>query len=392
MTPEAVPPAAPPTPPTDSRIPPAQHSRLPELVLAGAHRYQLVRAWPRGTGHALLELAAEDGTTVAGQWFADPAALDSAAATTPAPARVAGDVLLQPGGADARLRALPEVLAEDGARLVAHRPGRRAVVRLGAQDGSAREFAKVVRGSRAAGLARRGSLVAELVGDVVPVPRLLDTADVGRGILRWSVVPGRTFHDLGADEWAPEKARRAWEAAGRAVRHLHEAPRDRVTARHGATEELGAAADWLRPAVAHGLLDPALVTRATAHVTAALERVPADPPLGVLHRDLHDKQLLLDDAGTVGMIDVDTLAVGERALDVANLLVHLELRQAQGLLTPGVAAAARAGFLAGVGEVPGDRVDAYALATRLRLAGVYAFRPPWRKVAAALLRRVADRP
>ncbi len=366
--------------------------RLPDAVDDGSRGYRLVRAWPRGTEHALVELAAEDGATVAGQWFADPAALAAAAAATPAPARAAGDVLLQPEGADSRLRALPGVLAEADARMVAHRPGRRAVVRLGAPDGPPRAFVKVVRGSRAADLARRGGLVAELVGDAVPVPRLLDAAGVERGVLRWSVVPGRTLHDLGAGPWEPEAARAAWEAAGRAVRHLHEARPDRVAARHDAAAELGAVADWLHPAVVHGLLDPALVGRAGDHVTAALGDAPADPLLGVLHRDLHDKQLLLDGAGTVGMIDVDTLAVGERALDVANLLVHLELRQAQGLLAPALAAAARDGFLAGVGDVPGDRVRAYALASRLRLAGVYAFRPSWRPVATDLLRAVADRP
>src|SRR5690625_6735516 len=69
------------------------------------------------------------------------------------------------------------------------------------------------------------------------------------------------------------------------------------------------------------------------------------------------------------MIDVDTLAVGERALDVANLLVHLELREAQGLLPAELAQAARAGFLSGSGaaELPASRVDAYTRATRLRL-------------------------
>ncbi|MBD8063541.1 aminoglycoside phosphotransferase family protein [Oceanitalea stevensii] len=383
--------SVPTTAPRSRRAADRPSRRLPDAVHDGARTYRLVRAWPRGTEHALVELAAEDGATVAGQWFADPAALASGAAATPAPARVAGDVLLQPGGADARLRALGGVLAEDGARLVAHRPGRRAVVRLDAPDGTVREFAKVVRGSRASDLARRGSLVAELVGGAVPVPRLLDTGEVGRGVLRWSVVPGRTLHDLGAGRWEPEAARTAWEAAGRAVRHLHDAPRGRVTARHGATDELGAVADWLHPAVVHGLLDARLVARAGERVAAELDAGAGDSALGVLHRDLHDKQLLLDDAGTVGMIDVDTLAVGERALDVANLLVHLELREAQGVLTPGLAAAARDGFLSGVGagELPHSRVAAYARATRLRLAGVYAFRPRWRSVAQELLAQAA---
>ena len=367
--------------------------RLPELVFAGADRYRLVRAWPRGRHHALAELAADDGTTVAAQWFADPAALAEAAAKAPEPARVAGDVLLQPAGADTRLRALREVLSQDDARLVAHRPGRRAVVRVSGEDGAVREYVKVVRPSRAADLARRGGLVAELVGDAVPVPRLVDGSDVPRGVLRWSVVPGRTLHDLGsAGGWTAADARAAWAAAGRAVARLHASPVESVDARHDAEQELDAVADWLDPAVAHGLLDADLVARAGDRVSAALRDVPGSPDLGVLHRDLHDKQLMLDDAGTVGMIDVDTLAVGERALDVANVLVHLELRQAQGLLDPALAGAAREGFLAGLAapELPAARVAAYALATRLRLAGVYAFRPRWRPVAQDLLRRVAE--
>ncbi len=369
-----------------------QADGLPELVLTGAQRYRLLRAWPRGRDHALLELAAEDGTTVAAQWFRDPEALAAAAEKAPEPARVAGDVLLQPGGADARLRTLPAVLAENGARLVAHRPGRRAVVRLSEPDGTTREYVKVVRPSKAADLARRGALVSTLIGAEVPVPRLVDGSEPERGVLRWSVVPGTTLHGLGATGgWSAEQAWTVWHAAGRAVARLHAAPAVRVTARHGATDELDALAAWLDPAVTHGLLDAELAARAGERVTAELAAGSGDPALGVLHRDLHDKQLLLVDEGTVGMIDVDTLAVGERALDVANLLVHLELREDQGVLAPELAAAGREGFLTGLGaDLPEHRVAAYARATRLRLAGVYAFRPRWRHVAEELLRRAAS--
>ena len=375
------------------RAAPRSLPRMPDVVFDGPDRYRLVRAWPRGTDHALGELADENGATVAAQWFADRAALSEAARRAPAPARVAGDVLLQPDGADARLPALAEVLARDGARLVAHRPGRRAVVRVSGADGTPHEFVKVVRPSRAPDLAARGELVATILGADVPVPRLLDGSDVRRGVLRWSVVPGRTLHDLGTEPgWSVDRAEAAWRAAGRAVARLHAAPAERVTARHDAAAELDATADWLYPAVAHGLLDAELVAAAGDRVSAALESGPGERVLGVLHRDLHDKQLLLDEAGTVGMIDVDTLAVGERALDVANLLVHLELRQAQGLLPAGPAAAARDGFLAGLDDpdIPAERVAAYARATRLRLAGVYAFRPRWRAVATDLLRRAAQ--
>ncbi|WP_396134697.1 phosphotransferase [Cellulomonas sp. ATA003] len=49
-----------------------------------------------------------------------------------------------------------------------------------------------------------------------------------------------------------------------------------------------------------------------------------------VHRDLHDKQLLVDGSGGIGLLDFDLAAAGEAALDLANLLVHLELRVHQG--------------------------------------------------------------
>jgi aminoglycoside phosphotransferase (APT) family kinase protein len=48
-----------------------------------------------------------------------------------------------------------------------------------------------------------------------------------------------------------------------------------------------------------------------------------------LHRDLHDKQLILDETG-VGLIDFDLAALGDPSLDLANLVVHLQGREAQG--------------------------------------------------------------
>ncbi len=50
----------------------------------------------------------------------------------------------------------------------------------------------------------------------------------------------------------------------------------------------------------------------------------------LLHRDFFDKQVVVDADGRPGLLDFDTLAAGEAAVDVANMLVHLELRRCSG--------------------------------------------------------------
>jgi Ser/Thr protein kinase RdoA (MazF antagonist) len=95
----------------------------------------------------------------------------------------------------------------------------------------------------------------------------------------------------------------------------------------------------------------------------------------VIHRDLHEKQVMIDgDHAT--FIDLDTLAVGEAALDIANFLVHLDLRVALGLPVERARATATA-FLDAYhpSRAVVERIAAHAAVTRIRLACVYAFRP-----------------
>ncbi len=73
----------------------------------------------------------------------------------------------------------------------------------------------------------------------------------------------------------------------------------------------------------------------------------------MLHRDLHDKQVVV--GAHIGLLDLDTLAVGERALDLANALAHLELRVDQGLMTAAAAGVARRAFLEGADPDPETR-------------------------------------
>jgi aminoglycoside phosphotransferase (APT) family kinase protein len=109
------------------------------------------------------------------------------------------------------------------------------------------------------------------------------------------------------------------------------------------------------------------------------------------HGDLHDRQILVAPRG-VGVIDADTAAGGEAAQDVANLLVHLELRAAQGRCLAARAGALAAAILDGYGPGPDvvARLPAYAAATRLRLAAVYRLRPRDPRVCMGLLDRLHD--
>jgi aminoglycoside phosphotransferase (APT) family kinase protein len=168
---------------------------------------------------------------------------------------------------------------------------------------------------------------------------------------------------------------------------------------HDAAAEVAVLERWTGELAAHaGAGSPAdaaarRAREALPRVAAALLDGPAGPLVAV-HRDLHDKQLLVGDDGAVGLLDFDTLAAGEAALDVANLLVHLELRALQDACAPAVARAAANALLDAY--APGDalraRVRAYAQATRLRLACLYAVRPGPPGLVGELLSRLTPVP
>ena len=342
-------------------------------VPAGA--WTLNRAWPRGDGERLSLEYCRGAHRLAGQWFADAAQRDKVYEATARRAHrdggvaVAEDVLLQPHGADRRLPALRGLLDTPGVRLIVHRPERRAVVEMG---GAVRVFAKVVHGGAWDAVLRSARIAERLP---VPTPALLTAG--GDGVTRWSVLPGDPLHDALSAEGVA--------AAARSVRALHDAWPDPELPAHTRDDELGVIDTWitrLRP------FDPELAAQlvvARDTVAARFADVP-EGPAAMIHRDLHDKQILV--AGDrAGLLDFDMLAVGEPALDVANLLVHLELRAHQGLLPGRDAAALSAAFLAEYRPSAAVRaaLDAYAAATRVRLAAVYRFRPGWEELVPQLL-------
>lgn len=109
----------------------------------------------------------------------------------------------------------------------------------------------------------------------------------------------------------------------------------------------------------------------------------------LLHRDLHDKQLLLAPDCLPGLIDFDTLACGPAALDLANLLAHLEWRVLQGKARAEQALAVGSSLIEGYDCASTVQdLQPFLDATRIRLACVYAFRPRWRSAALAIPARI----
>ncbi len=346
----------------------ANRSRPPTLdslsLSLAARDLRLVRGWPRDEQHLLFEAIGPQGT-VAGQWFASAARAAHVVSKTPGAEQV-GTVVLQPKGADRRLPFLPQYLNLPGTVLIAHRPERRAVFSLtrGAGPRAQVMFTKVVRRDKVEGLARSARLAAALP---LRTPDVL-AVNEAQGSVTTAMLTGAPLHELLGQNDSIE----ACLAAGTALAQLHRVPPPHGLVRHGPDEERRTAGRWKHLARSHGL---PLAFSDSAGPRAELSgiEVPVDQ-LTLIHRDFHDKQILIDSWGGAGVLDFDLMAVGDPMLDLANLLVHLELRALQGVVPD--AAPLQSAVLNGYQPTPDQlrRVPQYERTTWDRLAGVYAFR------------------
>lgn len=357
-----------------------------------AHGLTLVRAHPRAD-RLHLDLTDAHGHRVVGQWFHDGGTAQEVARSTGAGAhghvRLLDErLVLQTGGADRRLQGLAPLVAA-GAEIVVHRPERRAVVRSTTGDGGGPveqpaataaagsvTYTKVVRPRRTADLARRMTRAAAVPG--VRAPHVIRVEEES-GTIRMSTLPGTPLHEM-LTTGVPTPAARE---VGVAVRTLHRAGEVPGVPGH----DLGAEVDVTRALLAmarlHGALGARLVAALERDAARAAAQVVAAGPVGaraLLHRDLHDKQLLVAGHGegtSVGMLDVDTLGTGDPALDLGNLLAHLDLRVRQGWVSVEVAAGVEDALLDGYGPDARTRAAAagYRALTRARLRALYAFRP-----------------
>ncbi|MCI0629365.1 MAG: aminoglycoside phosphotransferase family protein [Phycisphaerales bacterium] len=345
-----------------------------------SRRAVLRRAWPRSGQHLLLEYATEKGEIVPGQWMSDQRALHQVASETRqrcpqgsiATANIGEHVvLLQTRGADRALTSIPKLL-HNGSELISHRPERRAVVRLGPASAA---YAKVVRSSAFRRLADSSQLmcgVSDRSGCAFDAPEVLDCHE-DDGVLVLSALEGDSLNDLNDSAGLIG----AMRAAGELLRFIHGMHAPAWARPHSARSEVELLLKW------RSWLQ-SLNAEICQHSLHAIESV-VDALLGdetktvLLHRDFYDKQIIVAPSGRIGILDFDTLAVGEPALDIGNMLAHLELRAVEQWLPASAATSAAAAFLDGYGisSVQPLRVQAYLDSARLRLAFVYSLRPQW---------------
>ena len=274
---------------------------------------------------------------------------------------VAGLVLRRPG-LDERLPglrilydsafardAVARLTAEDPGpvltRLMAHRLGKRAVVRIDAQG--RRYFARLRAIKSTDGetrLARHHAVWKALSPEVpLAIPRPLG-AMPEIGLSLFGELPGQS-----------PRFDRDHEAIAVALAGLRRLDIGGLPVHTGA-DEAGILRGWLDKCRAYS---PELAEA----IGPILDRVcglltVSTGALAPCHRDLHEKQILVSGSGA-GFLDFDTLSLADPALDPGNLLAHL--------------------FFAAVDEGPlaralaGTGVDLWRRAALLRLAMIYAF-------------------
>lgn len=373
----------------------AAQPMIPEYVQHDGERLRVRRAWADdGRGIPLeleldLELCHGRGHE-SGTAGPDGGAVGASGAATLRAARLdaaTGAVTVHRSGTDPRLPALERVLAAHSGSVVAsHRPGKRAVVRTAGPDAAAGgAYVKIVRPGRAARIVDAIERATPFAGPF-RTPQVL-AAD--NETVTFAALTGAALHEPlpiedGTWGWAWNEVLSAWSAALEQGREAHAASSsDSMGDLHGPAEEASVLTAWLDRAA---LVDPdgrGARNRAVEAAREALAQldVPARPAL--IHRDLHDKQLLWDPVSGPALLDVDTAAIGDPALDLANLRAHATWRQRQGLWSPEHTRIVRkridvAATAAGLDPAA---LLAYELGSLARLTCVYAYRPQWRDIA-----------
>ena len=257
--------------------------------------------------------------------------------------------------------------------LVAHRLGKRAVLRIiGPHHTRYARLRPVSSASGKVAFEQHRALWSALqrTGNLA-IPRPL-CFDDGLGLALFETLPGLPPQFQGPEGF------RATHAVMTAIVTLQGLDVDAPV--HHRDHELAILQNWAQRLAE---VFPNLATRLCVPLKrleqdmAALHPVQAVP----CHRDLHEGQILLD-KNRAGLLDFDTLRLGDPALDVGNLQAHLILATLRD-------AKPRRGFVAAmdnaVPHLPLARIAVWRRAALLRLALIYAFTAEPRAVIHGLI-------
>ena len=255
--------------------------------------------------------------------------------------------------------ALPTLSTQLTGRLVVHRAGRRAVVM------EASRVRKMVRPHKAASLVRAHTTAASVLQVTgLRMPRILGNGD---DVVDLELLPGRSLDELG-DAGLP-----GWQRFTEAWSRLGEREADLPV--HGPRQEAEVLRRWLASARRYGVIDQQDLLHEQVVDTCLSLREGSETHV-ITHRDLHDGQLLWD--GTdLSLLDLDTAAMAEAALDLGNLWAHADLMAVRGRLGPEAHCRVRGLLddLARTLPTTAQRLETYYRSSALRLVFVHAFRP-----------------
>lgn len=256
--------------------------------------------------------------------------------------------------------------AAQRAQLIAYRPGRRAVYKVGGDAGSKLQFVKL--------FARRAfdSTTATLAALALrPVESLVwpSTIDQESRALVLPNAGSSSLYALSADAPFPMEA-----LAG-----LLHGWRGHGTELSGSVDLETYRADALRMVARAARVTPCL-----RELYEAVERTRCEASMAVdlVHGDLHDKQIFVD-GSSLRVIDYENARRGDGRIDVFNLAEHLRLRSLQ---RGDSCSEEQRSALLDAAETRSD--DSFAQKAtgviRARLAAVYALRPVWSELSERL--------
>ena len=191
--------------------------------------------------------------------------------------------------------------------VVAFRPTDRAVVRV-EYRGDPIAFIKVVPPARTSGVIHRHEA---LIAAGVPAAKVV-AADDERGLIAMEALGGPTMRELIKAD-AP-----GWPDAAEFLRVSDAMSRTRITG-------VGPASRITDGALHANMLSVVLPESADVldELAACFEALGVPPTDGTVHGDLHEGQVIVDQARIVGVLDVDDIGPGASIDDLANMIARL---------------------------------------------------------------------